>query len=193
MPEVYAHPWWGNRAERPDSGSAPEHRALVVPGRAYSVDMPLLHWSCHALVSAGWWVQVIRWQPPDDAGRSFVDEAVRDVVGSEPPGLVLGKSLGTYAARWAGRTGTPGIWLTPLVTDASLVEDLRGGLGLLVGGSADPSWDGEAAASTGLEVLEVAGADHGLEVASDWRASTGVHVEVAERVERFASGVAAGH
>jgi hypothetical protein len=38
---------------------------------------------------------------------------------------------------------------------------------LLIGGTADPYWDGAAAAATGAGVLEIPGADHSLERPGD--------------------------
>lgn len=127
----------------------------------------------------------------------FVERAADELEARAPAAgrtLVLAKSLGTCAADWASRRGYPGIWLTPLLTEARV----RGALsrqtagGLLVGGTADPAWDGAAAHATGLDVVEVPGADHALHVGTDWRASlTALHTTL-EAVERVAYETTAG-
>lgn|GEM_PF-3378748 len=38
--------------------------------------------------------------------------------------LVIGKSLGTYAAAWAADGPMPAVWLAPLLTDPSCVADI---------------------------------------------------------------------
>jgi hypothetical protein len=78
--------------------------------------------------------------------------------------LVLAKSVTTRASGLVAERGWAGIWLTPLLDDAESVAGLRrrSAPALLVGGTADPSWDGELARELSDDVLEVGGADHGL-------------------------------
>ncbi|MET8622906.1 hypothetical protein ABZW30_03955 [Kitasatospora sp. NPDC004669] len=62
---------------------------------------------------------------------------------------------------------------------------------LLVGGSADRRWDRRIADSTGHEVLELPGADHGLELDGDPLGSVDVLRQVVERLDRFVGSLAA--
>lgn len=170
-------------------------RALVLPGAYYTVDHPVLFWASQVLAGAGWQLTTMRWNldegGADGDSLAFVESAA-DVLEARAPSaertLVLAKSLGTYAAGWASRRGYPGIWLTPVLTDASLREALLNSSngGLLIGGSDDELWDCATARATGLEVLEIAGADHAIHVGSDWRASLAALHQVLESIEQFA-------
>ncbi len=52
---------------------------------------------------------------------------------------IIGKSLGSYAARIAVDQAAPAGWLTPLLHDATVVDALRAATApfLLIGGTAD--------------------------------------------------------
>jgi hypothetical protein len=78
--------------------------------------------------------------------------------------VLVGKSLGTYAAELAAERGLPGIWHTPLLTIPHCVAALRRASApfLLIGGTADTWWDGEVARSLTPHVLEVPDANHGM-------------------------------
>ena len=106
---------------------------------------------------------------------------------------MVAKSLGSYAARWASTCGYPGVWLTPVLTDDFVAGALArySTSGLLVGGTSDRLWDSDRAAATGLETLEIPGADHGLQLSSDWRSSLAVLHQTLAAVEDFASEVSA--
>ena len=101
--------------------------------------------------------------------------------------------MGSYAARWASTCGYPGVWLTPVLTDDLVAGALArySTSGLLVGGTSDRLWDSDRAAATGLETLEIPGADHGLQLSSDWRSSLAVLHQTLAAVEDFASEVSA--
>ncbi|MGD9961535.1 hypothetical protein [Nocardioides sp.] len=177
---------------------------LMLPGRAYSCDMSLLAWTTRALQATGWAVVQAGWNlsaiPADP--RAFIQDAARRLDEMKRPGepvLVVAKSLGTLAAHWGAEKGYPAVWLTPVLKAAgrhplpSHSEELASRLrdypapNLVVGGTADIFWQ-RGFTGTG-EVLEIAGADHSLEVA-DWRASVHQHEAVASAVVRFASGAA---
>lgn len=180
-------PWFANDP----SATA---RALVLPGGGYTVDHPVLFWSCQVLAQAGYRVVTMRWQPDDRAEtdpRAFVEEGA-DVLdaaaGPAPVTLVVGKSLGTYAAGWASVRRYPAVWLTPVLTDASVAAALNtySAPGLLIGGTDDGLWDPAAAKATPLEVLELSGADHALHHRGDWRTSVTTLKRTLEAVEAFA-------
>jgi hypothetical protein len=86
--------------------------------------------------------------------------------------LVVAKSLTTRAAGACAERGLRAVWLTPLLQDPVCVEMLRGRTApaLLVGGTADPTWDGGLARELSPDVAEIRGADHGLARLSDLQA-----------------------
>lgn len=174
---------------------------LMLPGRAYSCDMPLLAWTTRALQASGWTVFQAEWQRSTVPGepREFIEGAARqldDARGRSGPVLVVAKSLGTLAAHWSAERGYPAVWLTPVFQPAglyplpghseALAERIREYPtdNLVVGGTADSLWQ-PGFCGTG-KVLEIEGADHGLEVA-DWRTSIRQHERVASAVVDFAS------
>lgn len=190
-PRVEVLQWIGNTGASRRSG----RRALVLPGMGYTVDHPLLFWACQVLAAGDWAVSTVRWTVDDDAAadlQRFVDEAAAYADRVAPDAaktVVVGKSLGTQAAGWARERAYPGIWLTPLFNNAGVREALLdyGAPGLLVGGTADATWDAELAARTGLHVLQVRGGDHALHVGTDWRASLHALRDVMAGIESFAS------
>ncbi|GAA3226950.1 hypothetical protein [Nonomuraea helvata] len=177
----------------------PERVAVLLPGGAYVPARPLLHFARVVLVQHGWTVQEVWWEPP--AGDVFAEreawavERAREAVAAESAAQVLlvGKSLGTLAAPIAAERGLPAIWLTPLVTFDSVVGALRRSEAptLLVGGTADKSWDGEVARGLGHPYLEVPDANHGMEIFGDPVASARALTDVTEAMHRFVAGLRA--
>ncbi|NUT35700.1 MAG: alpha/beta hydrolase [Hamadaea sp.] len=78
--------------------------------------------------------------------------------------VLVGKSLGAYAAGIAADRELPAIWLTPHLEQDWLVGHLRRATApfLLVGGTADPVWRGDVARRLTPHVVEIAEANHGL-------------------------------
>lgn len=170
-------------------------RALVLPGGGYTVDHPVLFWSCQVLAQVGWRVVTMRWQADgigEGEARRFVEDGA-DVLdaqaGSEHPTLVLAKSLGSYAAAWASARGYPAIWLTPVLTDAFVAQSLASysAPSLLVGGTSDPMWFRPAFSPPEQALLELPEADHALHVGNDWARSLQVLRETLRSIENFAS------
>ena len=176
---------------------------LMLPGRAYSCERPLLAATTRALRTAGWTVLQASWDLPAVPAepREFVEAAARGLDAAERPTgpvLVVAKSLGTLAAHWAADRGYPAVWLTPVLRAVgrhplpahcdALAERLRDYPtdSLVVGGTADALWE-KGFHSTGT-VLEIDGADHGLEVA-DPRATRRHHEDVASWVSDLARTV----
>ena len=78
--------------------------------------------------------------------------------------VVVGKSLGSVAATIVDG---PAVWLTPLLTRPDIAAALAATSSptLLVGSPADPTWgDGNVPDNSALEVLELPGLDHSLQV-----------------------------
>jgi hypothetical protein len=99
--------------------------------------------------------------------------------------VVVGKSLASVAAPMV--TG-PAVWLTPLLVRPEIVQALAAASApaLLVGSRDDPTWgDGELPDNAALEVLELEGLDHSLQVSVDPIASLDVLRTVTARVGAF--------
>jgi len=140
--------------------------AVALPGSMLA-GMPALWWVFEPLLDEGWrivlvWDQFLdRTQDPTEWSRSRAEAAARYAGDVR---LVIAKSLTTRAAGLAADRGWKGIWLTPLLDDDESVAGLRRRTApaLLVGGTADPTWNGALARELSDDVLEVDGADHGL-------------------------------
>jgi hypothetical protein len=96
------------------------------------------------------------------------------------PAAAVGWVVGQVSRRWSGPTcwsasrwvasppppptGLAAVWLTPLLHRPEVVEALARASApfLLVGGTADPSWDGAVARRLTPHVLEVPDAHHGM-------------------------------
>lgn len=165
--------------------------AVVIPGRAFGPAAGLLLYAGAVAERRGaavywhWWTQ----RPPaDDAGPWVVGE-VEPLLGSAP--LLIGKSLGTYAARLAADHRLPAVWLTPLLTDAYVVDGLARATEprLLIGGTSDPHWDGAVARRLSPHVLEIPAADHGLQVPGPVSDSIAVLARVVAAIDEFLDGV----
>jgi pimeloyl-ACP methyl ester carboxylesterase len=174
--------------------------AIVAPGGGYGADGPLLMYARLAVQSRGGHVQPIAWKlsRDPDVGQqrrqvaSQVESAVEEMTaatGAAP--VVIGKSLGSLAAPLVADRGLAAVWFTPLLTDEPTVAALRRATGpcLLVGGTADRFWDGQAARSLPARVVEIDGADHGMFVPGRLAASAAVLGQVITAVEDFLDNV----
>lgn len=174
--------------ERVDLGVCPayEYRgdgptAVVLPGRMLA-GMPAVWFAFDPLLQRGWRVLLLWWEYLDDAQSpwEFVlergDAALSYTGGAD---LLIGKSLGTFGAP----IDLPAVWLTPLLTEPTVVDALRARTApsLFVGGTADQAWDLAVARQLG-EVLELEGADHGL-------ARIDQAQQVADAVAEFSGGL----
>lgn len=169
-------------------------RALVLPGRAYSPELPLLHFAGRALVEHGYEVEEVSWvgaMPTDlDLVTAWVRRHAEAAVDVD---LVVAKSLGTRAASWAaesGESGLPAVWLTPLLHDAEVVAGVRANAApqLLVGGTADELWDADVAAELaagGCDVHQVDGADHALADPGSAVRSAEMQLDVSRALDAF--------
>ncbi len=167
----------------------PNQVAIILPGRGYTPDFPVLYYARALLLARNWTVRELRWAalPADSTRwpRHVRHQALTalDLGGRATRRLVVGKSLGTHALPVAVEHRLPGVWLTPLLHDPAQVTALRRASAptLLVGGTADPYWDHELAhelaasnwssAADGRAVVELPGLDHSLEVPGDPQAS----------------------
>lgn len=167
--------------------------AVLVPGRGYTVDHALFNFVEWALRCRNAEVHGIRWDVTEAGAQSALVPWVRDrvqaaldAVAVATP-LVVGKSLGSLATPLAADRGLPAIWLTPLLNQRAVADALARTTAptLLVGGTADPSWDGTAARDLTPYVCEIPDADHGLWVPGPLANSARALGEVATSVEKF--------
>lgn len=163
---------------------------LVLPGAGYSWQAPLLYWSITALVNAGWRVFVTDWErriTTLDEGRACVHDALqlfRKETGASPD-LIVGKSLGTLALPWAVENGVPGVWLTPLLAEPTIVEALRiaDDRHLAIGGTADHSWRPDNVGRSRAIIRSIPGGDHKLEIGgARWSESAAAQLPLVEQV-----------
>jgi pimeloyl-ACP methyl ester carboxylesterase len=149
-----------------------ERGMVLIPGGGLGPHQPLLYYSWLAGLARGAEALHIEWsadrpssRDPADSASWVVEQVDRELAAcSFRRPVLVSKSLGSYAAEVAAERRLPAIWHTPLLTDPRYVAALRsaGAPCLLIGGTADPWWDGSLARTLTPHVLEVPGADHGM-------------------------------
>jgi pimeloyl-ACP methyl ester carboxylesterase len=129
--------------------------------------------------------------PTSHRAHWVVDQVRPALSGLDRP-LLIGKSLGTHGAILAAELSLPAVWVTPLIAPGkwygdSVTSALRQATApvLLIGGTADPSWDGDLARSLTPHVFEAEGADHGLYVPGPLAGSAAVLGRMVTAVEQF--------
>jgi hypothetical protein len=178
---------------------------VLIPGGGYPVDGPLLYFANSAADDRAAHVEAIQWDLPSldqaarrdwiggTSGEVWVCGQVSDAlerVEKEAPGaqpVLIGKSLGTRAAPVAADRNLPAVWLTPLLRNPATVAALRRATApfLLVGGSADASWDGILARQLTPHVVELPEADHGLFTPGPLAATLAAHAVALTALENF--------
>ena len=174
---------------------------VILPGAMYSPQAPLLWYARRAALATGRNVLTVvdafeRDQNPVTWVSSRLEAGLAHVHDRDPRPVIVGKSLTSLAASAVARDGLPAVWLTPLIAAGHpatplVVAGMRAGSAprLLIGGLADPSWDGAVARSLAdAEVLEFEGADHGLEVDDDETSAANL-ATVAGAIRRFLDGI----
>ena len=167
----------------------PDRCAVLLPGIRYFSQAPLLWFAREAAQAQGWSVVEVDERAPagEEPFEWMRGQAERALGAASGAGtvVVIGKSLGSIAATvHAG----PAIWLTPLLDRPEIAQALRGASAptLLVGSPDDPTWNGGIeTAESAVEVLEIDGLDHSLQVSRDPMASLDVLSEVTARVSSF--------
>ena len=168
---------------------------ILAPGGNNSVDVPLLLVARLAVQRRGGHAHPIMWEFAE--GRDIasqrqrvvaqVESAVDELAATGTAPVVVGKSLGSLAAPLVADRGLAAVWFTPLLTDEPTVAALRRATGpcLLVGGTADPYWDGQTARSLTADVVEIEGADHAMVVPGRLANSAAALGQVITAVEDF--------
>jgi hypothetical protein len=168
--------------------------AVILPGLRYFSQAPLLWFTREAAQAGGWSVvevdeRVPEGEEPFEWMRGQARSAIDEASGAETV-AVVGKSLGSVAATiWDG----PAVWLTPLLNRREVTEALAAteAPALLVGSPDDPTWSGgDVPENPALEVLELPGLDHALQVSGDLHASLDALAAVTERVSSFLAQLA---
>jgi hypothetical protein len=173
----------------------PSRCAVLLPGVRYFSQAPLLWYAREAAQAHGWSVVELDERAPDDQEpfewmRGRAQEALEAAAGAELV-VVVGKSLGSAAAPMVGG---PAVWLTPLLVRREVAEAIGSATApaLLVGSPDDPTWaGGKVPDNPSLELLELEGLDHSLQVSGDPLASVDVLRSVTERVSAFFSRLVA--
>jgi hypothetical protein len=166
----------------------PSRCAVVLPGVRYFSQAPLLWFAREAAQARGWSVVEVDERAPagEEPLRWMREQAKRALDAADAELTVaVGKSLGSIAATLV--TG-PAVWLTPLLTEPEIVEALAAtdAPTLLVGSRADPTWaDGNVPDNPSLEMLELDGLDHSLQLSGDPLASLDALRGVTARVASF--------
>ena len=167
----------------------PSRCAVILPGIRYFSQAPLLWFAREAAQARGWSVVEVderapRGQDPFEWMRAQARDAL-EAASSSQLVVVVGKSLGSAAVTLVDG---PAVWLTPLLDRPEVAEAIGAATAptLLVGSTADPTWAGGAVPqSTSIEVLELEGLDHSLQVERDPIASLDVLRDVTARVGAF--------
>lgn len=166
----------------------PDRCVVLLPGVRYFSQAPLLWFAREAAQARGWSVVEVDERAP--AGEEpfgwMRGQAERALAATNAElTVVVGKSLGSAAATLVDG---PAVWLTPLLIRPDIVAALAsaGAPALLVGSPDDPTWsDGELPENPLLEVLELPGLDHSLQVSREPLASLDVLRQVTQRVGAF--------
>jgi catechol 2,3-dioxygenase-like lactoylglutathione lyase family enzyme len=182
-----------------------DRSVILLPGANYPPSAPLLWFAREAALAGGWntlavsdtfggGADPLRW------AEERAEAAIRHVEGATRV-ILVAKSITTLAAPLAARLGLPAVWLTPLIdpTGTSVSRLVLDGLAaasapcLLVGGSADRTWDAELARSIPMaEVLEISDADHVIQIPGDLTRSLHALGRVARAMTSFIDAVSSG-
>lgn len=172
----------------------PVGTAVLVPGRGYPPMAPLLFFSGLACLQHGWRVEHHWWDPPahesDEQTVAWVRSEVEAALPATGRSLVVGKSLGTWAAPLTAERALPAVWLTPILDVPELVDAIGANPApqLLVGGSADEFWETDVArglAGATCTVVEIPDVDHGMLRQGDVLRGVQAHVEVVRAVDNW--------
>jgi len=164
---------------------------VLLPGRFYPTRAPALWFVREAAMASGWSALEVLGEPGEhddllDWERSRAQAAI-EAAGTARV-LVVGKSLASLLAGEIVERDVPAVWLTPLLNKADVIDGLARTRrpALLVGGDADPTWRPEAIpAERPIEVLELPGVDHSLQVPGDPAASLDALGRLTDAVARF--------
>jgi hypothetical protein len=169
----------------------PARTVVVLPGVAYFSQAPLLWFAREAALAGGWSVlEVSERAPSDQDPFEWIVDRAESAVGaaSATQVVMIGKSLGSAAAPLATKRALPAVWLTPLLTRPEVIAALGATdlPTLVIGSPSDQTWgNGELPENEALEVMELDGLDHSLQIEGDPLGSIDVLREVTEQISDF--------
>jgi hypothetical protein len=169
----------------------PSRVAVILPGKVYPITAPVLWFASEALHAAGWTVLGIDDAYSDGDMLAWVEARARAALewAGAARVMVVAKSMSTRAAALAAERSLPGVWLTPLLNDASVFEALKAidARGLAVGSPSDPTWSQALSVHLRrMEILQLPGVNHALEVPGDPQRSIELLGRITDRISRFA-------
>ena len=171
---------------------------VLLPGRGYTCDHPVLHYLRKAAADLGYDVLSVwysfQMSPQEDDARVTMEQLADEVDQAISVALrrgydrvcIAGKSLGTPLAALHARQVERLILLTPIGTAA---QDVGATPTLAVIGTADPMYQPEQIETSGANVgwLVLDGLDHGLEAPGDWAASLDALARITQACVEFLS------
>lgn len=189
----------------------PNKVAIIFPGLAYNHQMPLLHYTINTMVDSGLNVLAVDYDysnNPDFMQQSQsvrfdwmledVEAAVRVATKEENQEIVClaGKSLGTLALGHLLETheelrGVKTIWLTPLIKNPQLLEQMLAYIkdAVMVIGTKDQHYDSDIIdrlnANTQLSGIVIERANHSLEIEGDTTQSLQVLMQIVTIIQQF--------
>lgn len=172
----------------------PTRCVVLLPGSLYLSQAPLLWFAREAAQARGWSALELDERAPEDRDPfEWMRERAQEVLEATHADLVVtvGKSLGSTAAPLVRG---PAVWLTPLLTRDEVVDALArtSSPALVIGSPADPSWgEGDLPDNPLLQVLELPGLDHSLQVEGDPLASLEMLRTVTARIGTFLDSLSA--
>jgi hypothetical protein len=185
--------------------------AIVFPGLAYNSQMPLLHYTIKTMIDSGLNVLSVDYDysnNPEFMEQSQkiradwliedVEAAIRFITEKKNQEVVClaGKSLGTLAVGHLIETNedlrkTKTIWLTPLIKNPQLLEQMLAHMtdAVLVIGTNDQHYDSDIIdrlnATTQLSGIVVERANHSLEIEGDSTQSLRVLMQIVTIIQQF--------
>jgi hypothetical protein len=169
----------------------PERCVVLLPGVRYFSQAPLLWFAREAALAGGWSVlEVSERAPSDQEPFEWIADRAESALNatSATQVMMIGKSLGSAAAPLATKRALPAVWLTPLLTRPEVIAALGATdlPTLVIGSPSDQTWgNGELPENEALEVMELDGLDHSLQIEGDPLGSIDVLRDVTERISGF--------
>lgn len=173
----------------------PERLLIILPGRGYTCDHPVLYYLRKAATAQGWdvlsvWYSYQVANLPDDAVTLDalaveVDQAISAVLKRGYGSVcIAGKSLGTPLATLHAHQADSLILLTPIST---AVLETAGLPTLAIIGTGDPVYNPEQinASAANVQWMILDGLDHSLEAAGDWESSLDALGEITQACAEF--------
>lgn len=156
---------------------SPDRYAVLLPGMVYPTRAPVLWFAREAAMALGYSTLEVLGEPVDHADqlgweRECAERAINEAGSAHV--VVIGKSLASLLAAEVSDRNLSAAWLTPPLTEPAMSDALGSVRSptLVLGGTADPMWRRDAIPDNpALEVVELPGVDHALQVPGDPGAS----------------------